>query len=113
MMAIEMIRNIPKGSISDVKKSPMDIFKKSEELKQGVYILNRDNVAGVMISKQQYEGLLDLIEELEEKVLETKVAERLARYDTQDSPETYTVEEVFGKTLMEMQFDPDEEDEWE
>lgn len=112
-MAIEMIRDIPKGSISDVKRSPMDIFKKSEELKQGVYILNRDNVAGVMLSKEQYEHLIYLIDELEEKLLDIEVAKRIAKHDAQENPVTYTTEEVMGEELANMIFDPDEDDGWE
>lgn len=112
-MAIEMLQNIAKGSITDVKKSPMDVFKKSEELNQGIYILNRNDVAGVMLSKDFYEQLLTRIEELEEVAFETEAARRIATHDAQENPITYTLEEVMGKDLADMEFDPDEDDGWE
>lgn len=109
-MAIEMMQNIAKGSITDVKKSPMDIFKKSEELKQGVYILNRNDVAGVMLNQKLYEALLNQIEELEEKAFEAEAGRRIAIYDSQDNPKTYTSEDL-GIDLSDVEYD--ENDDWE
>ena len=112
-MAFEMIQNIPKGSITDVKKSPMDIFKKSKEVNQGVYILNRNDVAGVMLDKELYEDLLVKIEELTDKLFEAEAARRIALYDSREHPVTYSLEEVMGEKLANMTFDADEDDGWE
>lgn len=93
-MAIEMLQNIAKGSITDVKKSPMDIFKKSEELKQGIYILNRNDVAGVVLSKELYEHLLNQIEELEDRTVEAEAARRITLHDSIEQPKTYSLEDM-------------------
>lgn len=107
-MAVELIRDIPKGSISDVKKSPMDIFKKAEELEQGVYILNRDNVAGVMLTQQHYEALIQKIDDLEEELLDYEVSLRLKAQDAQKDVRTFSLEDVMGKELAEAEYDPDD-----
>lgn len=91
----------------------MDVFEKSEELKQGIYILNRNDVAGVVLSKEVYEGLLSQIEELEEKTCEAEVARRIAIQNSQENPVTFTVEEVMGEELANTKYDPDEADGWE
>lgn len=107
-MAVELIRDIPKGSISDVKKSPMDIFKKAEELEQGVYILNRDNVAGVMLTQQHYEALIQKIDELEEELLDYEVSRRLKAQNVQKDAKTFSLEDVMGKELAEAEYAPDD-----
>ncbi len=109
-MAIEMIQDIAKGSITDVKKSPMSIFKKSEELKQAIYILNRNDVAGVVLSQDIYEQLLKRVEELEEQAFEAEAARRIAIHDAQETPEIYTGEEI-GIDLSDVEYDPN--DGWE
>ena len=48
---------VPTASITDVKKSPTEVFKIAEQTQTGVYIFNREKVAGVMISQSQYETL--------------------------------------------------------
>lgn len=45
-------------SITDVKQSPMTIFETAKEIKAGVYIYNRNKVAGVMLTVDQYEALI-------------------------------------------------------
>ncbi|MBS7577575.1 MULTISPECIES: type II toxin-antitoxin system Phd/YefM family antitoxin [unclassified Enterococcus] len=49
---------VPTASITDVKKSPTEVFKIAEQTQTGVYIFNREKVAGVMISQAQYEILV-------------------------------------------------------
>lgn len=44
-------------SITDVKQSPMAIFESAKTQKKGVYIYNRNKVAGVMLTAEQYESL--------------------------------------------------------
>ncbi|MEI5988800.1 type II toxin-antitoxin system Phd/YefM family antitoxin [Enterococcus crotali] len=45
-------------SITDVKQSPMTIFETAKEKNTGVYIYNRNKVAGVMLTAEQYETLI-------------------------------------------------------
>ncbi|MDR0921512.1 MAG: type II toxin-antitoxin system Phd/YefM family antitoxin [Lactobacillales bacterium] len=67
---------VPTASITDVKKSPMDIFQQARTEGTGVYIFNREKIAGVMITQEQYELLLTVLEEdkkittLDEKLIE-------------------------------------------
>lgn len=53
---------VPTASITDVKKSPTELFKIAEEQNTGVYVFNRDKVAGVMISQSQYETLVSALD---------------------------------------------------
>lgn len=53
---------VPTSSITEVKRSPMDIFAQARKSGTGVYIFNREKVAGVMLTKEQYETLLQEIE---------------------------------------------------
>ncbi|MEI5992760.1 prevent-host-death protein [Candidatus Enterococcus mansonii] len=46
-------------SITDVKQSPMAIFDAAKESNAGIYIYNRKNVAGVMLTAEQYEALIN------------------------------------------------------
>src|SRR5690625_35917 len=104
------MQNIAKGSINDVKKSPMKIFEKSEELKQGIYIINKNNVADVMVSQKIYESLLNRLEELEEKVCEAETARRIAVYEKKEEQGTYSLDEM-GIDLSDIEYD--ENDGWE
>jgi PHD/YefM family antitoxin component YafN of YafNO toxin-antitoxin module len=61
---------VPTASITDVKKSPMDVFAQAREEGTGVYIFNREKVAGVMITREQYELLLTALNEEERPVLD-------------------------------------------
>lgn len=110
IMTIRMTQGIARASITDVKKSPMSIFKKSEELKQAIYILNRNDVAGVVLSQDIYEQLLKRVEELEEQAFEAEAARRIAIHDAQETPEIYTGEEI-GIDLSDVEYDPN--DGWE
>ncbi|MTD41774.1 type II toxin-antitoxin system Phd/YefM family antitoxin [Erwinia sp. CPCC 100877] len=59
-------------SITEVKQSPMTIFKKAQEKDQGIYIYNRNAVAGVILSAKQYEMLVN------KKVEKTKKYKRIS-----------------------------------
>lgn len=65
---------VPTSSITDVKKSPMDVFNQAREAGTAVYIFNREKIAGVMLTQEQYEKLLNELHnrpEPEEDELET------------------------------------------
>lgn len=109
-MTIEMMQNIAKGSITDVKKSPVKIFQKSEELKQGIYIINKNDVAGVMVTQEIYENLLNRLEELEEKIFEAEAARRIAMHEKKEKLETHPLDEV-GIDLSNVEYN--ENDGWE
>ncbi|WP_066025736.1 prevent-host-death protein [Enterococcus mundtii] len=49
---------VPTSSITEVKRSPMDVFDQARKAETGVYIFNREKVAGVMLTQEQYETLL-------------------------------------------------------
>lgn len=49
---------VPTSSITEVKRSPMDVFAQARDAGTGVYIFNREKVAGVMLTQEQYETLL-------------------------------------------------------
>ncbi|MFR4285837.1 type II toxin-antitoxin system Phd/YefM family antitoxin [Enterococcus italicus] len=62
---------VPTSSITEVKKSPMDVFQQAREAGTGVYIFNREKIAGVMVTQQQYEELLDELQQLRERSFKT------------------------------------------
>ncbi|MGG5358821.1 hypothetical protein IGI57_001250 [Enterococcus sp. DIV0213j] len=55
---------VPTSSITEVKKSPMDVFAQAREAETGVYIFNREKIAGVMLTQEQYETLVQELEDL-------------------------------------------------
>lgn len=100
--------DVPKTSISDVKKSPMDAFNRAEEAHSGVYVFNRDKVAGVMLTQDQYEDLNHEVESLHEQLIDLLAVQRLADTTTK----TYSDMEVRG-SLAENPPVIDEHDGWE
>ncbi len=61
---------VPTSSITEVKRSPMDVFDQARKAETGVYIFNREKVAGVMLTQEQYETLLQELADLRESVKE-------------------------------------------
>ncbi|MBF8808292.1 MAG: type II toxin-antitoxin system Phd/YefM family antitoxin [Enterococcus lacertideformus] len=53
---------VPTSSITEVKRSPMDVFDQARKAETGVYVFNREKVAGVMLTQEQYEMLLQELE---------------------------------------------------
>ncbi|WP_165003417.1 MULTISPECIES: type II toxin-antitoxin system Phd/YefM family antitoxin [unclassified Enterococcus] len=66
---------VPTSSITEVKRSPMDVFAQAREAGTGVYIFNREKVAGVMLTQEQYETLLHELETLRQLAAEKKEKE--------------------------------------
>jgi len=56
--------DVPTSSITEVKKSPMDVFAQARKAETGVYIFNREKIAGVMLTKEQYEALVEELDTL-------------------------------------------------
>lgn len=71
------ILDIPTTSISDVKRSPMAAFQKADQEAAGVYVFNREKVAGVMLTQKQYESLNREIDELYDQLADLTAEKRL------------------------------------
>lgn len=61
--------DVPTASITEVKRSPMTAFERSRDSENGVYVLSHGTVAGVMLTRDQYENLVHQIDELEERLV--------------------------------------------
>ena len=101
------ILDVPTTSITEVKRSPMAVFERSEETENGVYVLSHGTVAGVMLTREQYEGLVHQIDELEEELILQEAAFRLR----DGSVPRYSDEEVRNATARATPFS--EDDGWE
>ncbi|MDN6640052.1 MAG: type II toxin-antitoxin system Phd/YefM family antitoxin [Tetragenococcus sp.] len=55
---------VPTTSITEVKRSPMEVFEQAKQAGTAVYVFNREKVAGVMLTQDQYETLLQELDEL-------------------------------------------------
>lgn len=55
---------VPTTSITEVKRSPMEVFDQAKQAGTAVYVFNREKVAGVMLTQDQYETLLQELDEL-------------------------------------------------
>ncbi|CAD2073518.1 hypothetical protein GCM10007275_03190 [Jeotgalicoccus coquinae] len=64
------IRESIKVDISDFQGNPGSAFETAEKNKSVVHIVNEDGVAGVLMSKEQYEFTRDEIESLYEVIEE-------------------------------------------
>lgn len=71
------IFNTPISHISDVKRSPMDVFKKAADEDKGVYIFNRKDIAGVMLTQKQYESFIEEVDALYDRITELTAEKRL------------------------------------
>ena len=102
------ILDVPTTSISEVKKSPTIVFKRAEKENTPVYVFNRGDVAGVMLTQEQYESLTNEIETLHERVLDLELEKRLASKGL----ELFSDEEVRGANANQF-LSIDENDGWE
>lgn len=71
------ILNIPISHISDVKRSPMAVFEKAAKEDTGVYIFNRKEIAGVILTQEQYESLNKETDRLYDLIAELTAEKRL------------------------------------
>lgn len=74
--------NLPISFISDVKRSPMDVLKKAAEEDKGVYIFNRKDIVGVMLTQKQYESFVEEIDELYDQIAKLTAEKRLLIEDS-------------------------------
>lgn len=75
------ILDVPTKSISEVKRSPMEVFQLALEEGTGVYVFNQEQVAGVMISQEQYESLNKEIEYLQDQLAHLVAEKRILDKD--------------------------------
>lgn len=101
------VLDVPTTSISEVKRSPIAVFERSEEAENGVYVLSHGKIAGVMLTREQYESLVRQIDELEEQLILQEAALRLR----DDSVQRYRDEEVRDADSRAVPFS--EDDGWE
>lgn len=111
-MGTEMIGSTPTTSITDLKTNPMSIIEMSKELNHAVYLLNRNKPVAVVMDKEKYEEMTELIDRLEEQLLYVETEKRLEYMKQNPDYKTYSAEEVMGRPLSEVDYDP-ENDEWE
>jgi hypothetical protein len=105
---IMQVLNVPTATVSDVKKSPGKVFEQAAKANNGVYVFNRGTVAGVMLTRQQYESLNSRFEEMSERLWDMETARRLHTSELQ----TYTDAQVRGdRAQLTPVIDPD--DGWE
>lgn len=102
------ILDIPTSSISEVKRSPMEIFQKADKEAAGVYVFNREKVAGVMLTQEQYETLNKEVDSLHDQIIDLIAEKRLLN----EKIATYSDSEVRGSIANEVPT-IDEEDGWE
>jgi PHD/YefM family antitoxin component YafN of YafNO toxin-antitoxin module len=98
--------DMPTVSITDVKKSPVEIFELASRNKNAVYVSNRASVAGVMLTKSQYEDMQAQIETLQDILTDTIAIKRLQ----EKAGKRYTDAEVRGACAIAA---IDENDGWE
>lgn len=95
---------VPTTSITEVKKSPMDVFQQARDAGTGVYVFNREKIAGVMLTQEQYETLLQELEDKrEELVKEVPVVleQEQGILEAESGPEVEVVEETVVAGLDE------------
>lgn len=65
---LKTLHEIPMLSVTDIKESPMKGFKEADKHNTGVYVTNRNETVGVMLTQSQYEDLVLELEDLRSKV---------------------------------------------
>lgn len=71
------ILNTPTTSISNLKRSHMETFQQADQEVAGVYVFNREKIAGVMVTQKQYESLNREIKELYDQLADLMAEKRL------------------------------------
>lgn len=69
--------NSPFTTIATVKRSPINIFQKAAQENAGVYVYNRENIVGVMITIEQYQSLFEEIDQLSDQLDDLTAEKRL------------------------------------
>ncbi len=91
--------------ILEFHKDPENAFKTAENKQSVVHVIDGDNVAGVLMSKEQYEFARDEIEALYDVIDALTVNEDLANSDEK----TFSVDDEAYEKIKELQLD----EQWE
>lgn len=89
--------------ISALQKDPENTFKTAEKERSVVHVIDEDKVAGVLMSKEQYEFARDEIEALYDVIDALTVNEDLANSDEK----TFAVDDEAYERIKELQLDED------
>ena len=89
--------------IAEFHKDPENAFKTAENEQSVVHVIDGDQVAGVLMSKAQYEFARDEIESLYDVIDELTVNENLANSDEK----TFSVDDAAYEKIKELQLDED------
>ncbi|MBV0930012.1 type II toxin-antitoxin system Phd/YefM family antitoxin [Lentilactobacillus sp. IMAU92037] len=99
--------NVPTTNMTSLKKSPARAFEEAKNKKTGLYVFNRDTPAGVVLSVEDYEQLVNDNQALQDKLYDLEIQKRL----TEKNPGLVDEQEVDGDTLDKIDFN--ENDGWE
>lgn len=91
-MALKKLE-VPTTSITEVKKSPMDVFQQARDNGTGVYVFNREKIAGVMLTQEQYE---DLLQELADKRQQLEASSK----EVEVPAEVVTIEKMMEESMQ-------------
>ena len=89
--------------IAEFQKDPENAFKTAENEQSVVHVIDGDQVAGVLMSKAQYEFARDEIESLYDVIDELTVNENLANSDEK----TFSVDDAAYEKIKELQLEED------
>ncbi|GEO68253.1 type II toxin-antitoxin system Phd/YefM family antitoxin [Levilactobacillus acidifarinae] len=102
------ILEVPTSTLSELKRSPQNVFDQAQAAKAGIYIFNRKTPVGVVLSVVDYEDLVKENKALQAQLLELKT---LARQNHVEP--TFTDKQVRGKSLANSKPKIDPNDGWE
>lgn len=99
--------NVPTTNMTTLKKSPAKAFEEARNQRTGLYVFNRDTPAGVVLSVEDYEQLVNNNSVLQDKLYDLEIQKRLAEKD----PDLIDENEVDGDVLNKIGFN--ENDGWD
>jgi PHD/YefM family antitoxin component YafN of YafNO toxin-antitoxin module len=73
--------NVPIVGVSELKRSPSQVFDEAEKAKNGVYILNNNTAIGVVMDVKTYESLVEIQRKntlLEKQIKQMELRDALA-----------------------------------
>lgn len=84
--------NVPTEKLSDLKAKPYDVFKRAKKENNGIYVFKNSEVAGVVLSKNNYESMVETIGYYENRIDELKALNRI----NNPSRKLFSDEEIRG-----------------
>lgn len=107
MIVVLKTLDVPTSNISKLKKSPSALFDQAEKAKSGIYIFNRNTPSGIVMSVKDYENMVHEIEQLQDKIYDLEVVDRI-----KNNSKLYSDEEVRGAS-SHRKIELDDNDGWE